>query len=142
MVLDEYGEAIGIFTSKDLLRRTLATGRDPSMCLVSEAMTPNPDYASMDTTIVDALHLMHDGKFLHLPILGKDGRVEGLTDVLQVTYGVVNQMGSLQQATDDTTSPVWKNFWNSMYPKYGFDDKPRRSTSGIVVHAGFPKVCG
>lgn len=127
MVYDDSGDAVGIFTSKDLLRRTLATGRDPSNCLVSDAMTPNPDYASMDTTIVDALHLMHDGKFLHLPILGKDNRVVGLTDVLQVTYGVVNQMGSLSQAADENPNPVWKNFWNSMFD---YDDT---STTGSTV---------
>jgi len=34
-------------------------------------MTPNPDCASVDTTILDALHMMHDGKFLHLPVIDK-----------------------------------------------------------------------
>lgn len=32
-------------------------------------MTPNPECATVDTPIVDALHTMHDGKFLHLPVL-------------------------------------------------------------------------
>lgn len=31
-------------------------------------MTPNPECAGLDTTLVDALHTMHDGKFLHLPV--------------------------------------------------------------------------
>lgn len=37
-------------------------------------MTPNPECATIDTPIVDALHTMHDGKFLHLPVVdrGKD----------------------------------------------------------------------
>lgn len=34
-------------------------------------MTPNPECVSIDTPIVDALHTMHDGKFLHLPVLDK-----------------------------------------------------------------------
>jgi len=34
-------------------------------------MTPNPDCASVDTTILDALHMMHDGKFLNLPVIDK-----------------------------------------------------------------------
>ena len=40
---------------------------------VLQVMTPNPECASLDTTLVDALHTMHDGKFLHLPVtdLGK-----------------------------------------------------------------------
>lgn len=34
-------------------------------------MTPNPECATVDTPIVDALHIMHDGKFLHLPVVDK-----------------------------------------------------------------------
>jgi CBS domain-containing protein len=32
-------------------------------------MTPNPECVGLDTTLVDALHTMHDGKFLHLPVV-------------------------------------------------------------------------
>lgn len=34
-------------------------------------MTPNPQCATVDTPLVDALHIMHDGKFLHLPIVDR-----------------------------------------------------------------------
>ena len=34
-------------------------------------MTPNPESATIDTPIVDALHTMHDGKFLHLPVVDR-----------------------------------------------------------------------
>lgn len=34
-------------------------------------MTPNPECATLDTTILEALHIMHDGKFLHLPIVDR-----------------------------------------------------------------------
>lgn len=34
-------------------------------------MTPNPECGTVDTPIVDALHTMHDGKFLHLPIVDR-----------------------------------------------------------------------
>lgn len=34
-------------------------------------MTPNPECASVETTILDALHMMHDGKFLNLPVVDK-----------------------------------------------------------------------
>jgi CBS domain-containing protein len=42
------------------------------MVLVSiliKVMTADPDCATLDTTILDALHLMHDGKFSHIPVL-------------------------------------------------------------------------
>ena len=34
-------------------------------------MTPNPECGTVDTPIVDALHTMHDGKFLHLPVVDR-----------------------------------------------------------------------
>lgn len=39
--------------------------------LILQVMTPNPECATIDTPIVDALHTMHDGKFLHLPVVDK-----------------------------------------------------------------------
>jgi CBS domain-containing protein len=36
-----------------------------------QIMTPNPECAVIDTPIVDALHSMHDGKFLHLPVVDR-----------------------------------------------------------------------
>lgn len=40
-----------------------------------QVMTPNPECATIDTPIVDALHLMHDGKFLHLPVVDRGNRL-------------------------------------------------------------------
>lgn len=31
-------------------------------------MTQNPESTIVDTPIVEALHIMHEGKFLHLPV--------------------------------------------------------------------------
>ncbi|RHY03642.1 hypothetical protein DYB25_001575 [Aphanomyces astaci] len=111
MVYGEAGVMEGICTTKDLMRRVLAAGLDPETCVVRDIMTAKPEYAHLNTTILDALHSMHDGKFLHLPILNDDGVVVGLADVLQVTCGVVHHMGSFQQQhtahvnpTGDTTT--------------------------------------
>ena len=38
-------------------------------CSCSRIMTPNPECTTIDTSIVDALHVMHYGKFLHLPVI-------------------------------------------------------------------------
>jgi CBS domain-containing protein len=34
-------------------------------------MTQSPECATIDTPILDALHTMHEGKFLHLPVLDR-----------------------------------------------------------------------
>nr|GMC53300.1 CBS domain-containing protein CBSCBSPB1 [Ipomoea batatas] len=61
----------GILTSKDILMRVIAQDLPPESTLVEKVMTPNPECASVDTPIVDALHTMHDGKFLHLPVVDR-----------------------------------------------------------------------
>ena len=40
------------------------------LCLL-KVMTPNPECATLETTILDALHIMHDRKFLHIPVLDR-----------------------------------------------------------------------
>lgn len=42
-----------------------------NMMFILKVMTVNPECATLETTILEALHTMHDGKFLHLPVLDK-----------------------------------------------------------------------
>lgn len=39
--------------------RVIAAGLNPENCTVVRVMTPNPDTASPDTTVLDALKLMN-----------------------------------------------------------------------------------
>lgn len=61
----------GILTSKDILMRVIAQNLSASSTLVETVMTANPECAIIDTPIVDALHIMHNGKFLHLPVVDR-----------------------------------------------------------------------
>jgi CBS domain-containing protein len=62
----------GILTVNDMTYRVIAKGLDPDKTLLREVMTPDPDTVSSDTTAIDALRLMQDGDYRHLPIV--DGR--------------------------------------------------------------------
>ncbi|XP_028118357.1 CBS domain-containing protein CBSCBSPB1-like [Camellia sinensis] len=79
----------GILTSKDILMRVIAQNLPPESTPVEKVMTPNPECATVDTPIVDALHIMHDGKFLHLPVLDKDGVAVAVVDVLHITHAAI-----------------------------------------------------
>ncbi|KAI3723251.1 hypothetical protein L2E82_34709 [Cichorium intybus] len=63
----------GILTSKDLLIRVVAQNLLPELTFVEKVMTPNPECATMDTTIPEALRMMHFRKFTHLPVVDKGG---------------------------------------------------------------------
>ncbi|WVZ20516.1 hypothetical protein V8G54_007838 [Vigna mungo] len=79
----------GIFTSKDILLRVIAQNLSPESTPIEKVMTPNPECVVIDTPIVDALHTMHDGKFLHLPVIDRDGSVVAVVDVIHVTHAAV-----------------------------------------------------
>ncbi|PNX96184.1 CBS domain-containing protein cbscbspb5-like, partial [Trifolium pratense] len=79
----------GILTSKDILMRVIAQNLSPSSTLVETVMTANPECAIIDTPIVDALHIMHNGKFLNLPVVDRDGIVVATVDVISITHAAV-----------------------------------------------------
>lgn len=76
----------GILTAKDLMNRIVVRGLDPKTTTVEEAMTPSPDTISPDATLLEALHMMHDNKYLHLPVVEADGSVVGIVDVMELVY--------------------------------------------------------
>ena len=67
----------GILTVNDMTYRVIAEGLDPDTTLLGEVMTPDPDTVSSDTTAIDALRLMQDGNYRHLPVVD-GGRVLGV----------------------------------------------------------------
>lgn len=115
MVCNGAGEMVGIFTTKDLMRRVVALGIDPKLTPLSSVMTTNPYSATLTTTILETLHSMHNGRFLHVPVFDENTKLVGLVDVLQVTCGVVQQMSSFQIAKNDSVQPLWDKFRSSLH---------------------------
>ncbi|EEC68927.1 hypothetical protein OsI_37618 [Oryza sativa Indica Group] len=104
----------GIFTSKDLLMRVVAQNLSPELTLVEKVMTVNPDFATLDTTILDALHIMHDGKFLHIPVLDREGQIAACLDVLQLTHAAIQLVVEGGNDTvNDVANTVMQRFWDS-----------------------------
>ncbi|KAK3016603.1 hypothetical protein RJ639_006526 [Escallonia herrerae] len=103
----------GILTSKDILMRVVAQNLSPELTLVEKVMTPNPECATVETSILEALHIMHDGKFLHLPVLDKDGSVAACVDVLQITHAAISMVESSSGAVSDVANTVMQKFWDS-----------------------------
>ena len=67
----------GIVTVNDMTYRVLAAGLDPEKTPVRKVMTKDPDTVGPETTAIEALRLMQDGSYRHLPVVD-GGRVCGL----------------------------------------------------------------
>jgi predicted transcriptional regulator len=106
LVMDADNQLLGILTPKDILTRVVARGKSADLTAVSSVMTPNPESASADLTLLDALKEMHDQKFLHLPVKDEDsGRVVGLVDVMEL---VCSTAGG-----DGEGGKGWRDFFNN-----------------------------
>lgn len=77
LVIDENGALVGIFTGRDAVCAVLANNRDAATTTLDEVMTSNPVTMSPELTAIDALRLMWDGGFRHVPLV-KGGKVLGV----------------------------------------------------------------
>ena len=77
VLVTEEGRVTGIFTERDLLNRVVACDRDPTTTPLSEVMTKDLDTISPEATALEALRLMEDGGYRHLPVVA-DGRLVGI----------------------------------------------------------------
>jgi CBS domain-containing protein len=68
---------VGIFTGRDAVHRVLAEGKSAPRTTLEEVMTPNPDTVPPGKIAIEALRLMEDGHYRHLPIVD-DGKVVGI----------------------------------------------------------------
>ncbi|XP_031387697.1 CBS domain-containing protein CBSCBSPB3-like isoform X2 [Punica granatum] len=129
----------GILTSKDILMRVVAQNLSPELTLVEKVMTPNPECATLDTTILDALHIMHDGKFLHLPVVDKDGCIAACVDVLQITHAAISMVESSSGAVNDMANTMMQKFWDSALALEPVDDYDTQSEMSAVMPSDLPE---
>ena len=77
LVADKERRLLGIFTGRDAVCRVLAKALDPASATLADAMTKNPATMAPGRPAMEALLLMQDGGFRHIPIVDK-GRVVGI----------------------------------------------------------------
>nr|CCA16800.1 myosinlike protein putative [Albugo laibachii Nc14] len=90
LVMDADSQLCGIFTTKDLIHRVLAKRRNPQLISVMEVMTPHPERVSPLQNAFDALRMMHEERFLHLPMIQND-QIIGIVDVLAIIGAILHQ---------------------------------------------------
>ena len=84
-------ELRGILTDTDVARKVIALGLDPEVTAVTEAMTAAPKCVRVDDSAVDALTLMVERRFRHLPVLDAQGAVVGVLDIAKCLYDAISR---------------------------------------------------
>ena len=77
LVTDSDNQLMGIFTGRDVVHRVVASKKDPATTTLTDVMTKELVTMSPDTTAIDALRMMWDGGFRHVPVLDAD-RIVGV----------------------------------------------------------------
>lgn len=74
----ENDRLVGMITDRDLVRRGLATGADPSATTAREVMSRRIVYCFDDESVESATRLMEKRQVHHLPVLNREKRMVGV----------------------------------------------------------------
>lgn len=81
LVIDTANTLLGIVTERDLMTRLLAKSLDPATTTVADIMTRNPHCVVPETKVADAVLLMIERGFRHLPIVTDANKILGVFSV-------------------------------------------------------------
>ena len=98
VIVDDKGILDGIFTCRDIVNRVIMKGLSPYTTRLGQVMTPNPDCAHQDFTILESLQRMQACSFRHLPVVDSHSRVVvGLVDVLQLASDALSGLETIAE---------------------------------------------
>lgn len=104
LVLDAAGSMVGIVTERDLMTRVLAKGLDPQTTRLGAIMTPAPQTVTPETRVSDAVLIMIERGFRHLPVVAASGRIVGVfsaRDALPREIGTAVSMAEFNDRIND-----------------------------------------
>jgi len=84
VIVTDKAVPVGIFTEKDVLRRVVNSGIDPKNTHIGEVMTSPIRAVPEETRIVDAFARMYKGKYRHLLVRGRRGRIVGIVSMRRI----------------------------------------------------------
>lgn len=97
LIIDQGSQLLGIVTERDLMTRVLAKALDPSTTPLSQIMTPNPQCVRPELKVADAVLIMIERGFRHLPVVADNGRIMGVFSVRDAMPREVNTAVSLSE---------------------------------------------
>ena len=91
-VVDEQGVVAGMFTERDVLTKFALSGRDPRTTPVRELMSPIVEMATQETTPSEALAVMLEQHYRHMPIVDDHGKVLGICSIRNILEARVDDL--------------------------------------------------
>jgi signal-transduction protein with cAMP-binding, CBS, and nucleotidyltransferase domain len=98
VIVTDKAVPVGIFTEKDVLRRVVNSGVDPKTSPIGSVMTSPIRAVPEETRIIDAFSRMYKGKYRHLLVRGRRGRIVGIVSMRRILKVAV-ELGQGKQET-------------------------------------------
>jgi CBS domain-containing protein len=83
-VIDEEGVVAGMFTERDVLAKFALSGRNARQTPVRELMSPMVEMATEQTSFGEALQVMLERHYRHMPIVDDKGKVLGILSIRNI----------------------------------------------------------
>lgn len=84
LIVTDGPRMVGIVSLSDVLDRCHAAGEDADVLPVSAVMTRQPLTVDLQQSLADALRMMMQGDFSHLPVVEPGGEVIGIVTLLDI----------------------------------------------------------
>jgi len=107
LVIDASHAMLGIVTERDMITRVLAKAQDPSLVAVSEVMTRSPHCITPETKVTDAVLMMIERGFRHLPVVAADShKILGVFCVRDAVPREVNAAVNLAELNEQVNDAL------------------------------------
>jgi len=106
LIIDHGSTLLGIVTEHDMMTRVVARAVDPANTPVSKVMTPNPRCVPPELRVADAVLIMIERGFRHLPIVADHGKILGVFSVRDALPREVNLAVNLAEFNDQVNDAL------------------------------------
>lgn len=106
LIVDTPGTLLGIVTERDLMTRVLAKAVNPEKTQVSEIMTRSPYCVAPETLVSDAVLIMIERGFRHLPVVGAGSKILGVFSVRDALPREIGNAVSLAEFHDQVNDAL------------------------------------
>ncbi len=106
LIIDHGSQLLGIVTERDLMTRVVAKALDPATTPVSKIMTPSPQCVKPELKVADAVLIMIERGFRHLPVVADNGRILGVFSVRDALPREVNTAVSLSEFNEQVNDAL------------------------------------
>lgn len=80
---------VGIISERDYARKVVLKGRSSKDTFVREIMTPSPMTIPCNATVDEAMRIMTENRFRHLPVIDPQGQVAGVLSIGDLVNWIV-----------------------------------------------------